>query len=454
MNKKLAIVSLLLVLLLTGCADNQKTSLNNVSDNAFQTKETSKEVNASTEELATETEDNSVLISPYPSLMYNGTIYVYLVYSAQTELDGRYCEVDGGEDAFVDAERMRNECDYIGESIPNPDNYARPDQELEVTCSDEVYELYKIDENQVLLYSTRDLDIPESWQSIAAVYPGTFRRHYILIRNDKYDELSGDLQAQYYRLNERFPNTKSESRTSAVTEEAKPETSSLFTNYVLDGAENLSINGEVLDSAELAEFEYDVLRLEDYKPELSKFLSVSGLTEIAEQCARGYTLLRFFSTENLSSGILDEQSLETLSQLNIAARSPNRFYASGISYDSFINSYLDVFTVDAAERVFSRFPNFCSYKEQLWFADCAMTGNVGDVHEEYELITNSDSEILLRCTVYSVEVGEPPEYDPDKRDSYETYMLDYKFVKTADGWRADEFPIYSRDLDGVFPEQG
>ena len=65
MNKKLAIVSLLLVLLLTGCTDDQKTFLNNVSDNAFQTKETSKEVNASTEELATETEDNSVLISPY-----------------------------------------------------------------------------------------------------------------------------------------------------------------------------------------------------------------------------------------------------------------------------------------------------------------------------------------------------------------------------------------------------
>ena len=51
MNKKLAIVSLLLVLLLTGCADDQKTSLNNVSDNAFQTKETSKEVNASTEDV-------------------------------------------------------------------------------------------------------------------------------------------------------------------------------------------------------------------------------------------------------------------------------------------------------------------------------------------------------------------------------------------------------------------
>ncbi len=89
--------------------------------------------------------------------------------------------------------------------------------------------------------------------------------------------------------NQTLPDTKSESRTSAVTEEAKPETSSLFTDYVLDGAENLSVNGEVLDSAELAEFEYDVLRLEDYKPELSKFLSVSGLTEIAEQCARGYT---------------------------------------------------------------------------------------------------------------------------------------------------------------------
>ena len=62
--KRLCSIILAAALLLTGCADDQKTSLNNVSDNAFQTKETSKEVNASTEELATETEDNSVLISP------------------------------------------------------------------------------------------------------------------------------------------------------------------------------------------------------------------------------------------------------------------------------------------------------------------------------------------------------------------------------------------------------
>lgn len=206
MKKALITATLSAALLLTGCANttnSESITSDGVSESISSAQEP--EIDLNTTEVETETEDHRINLSPYPELMYNGELYTYGIYSAQTESDGKYYEADGGVDAFIDAESLKNECEYIGESIPNPDYLTKPSRELEVTNSDEVYELYKIDENQILLYSAKDLEIPDTWRSQAIVYPGTFRRHYILIRADKYDELIGELEAKYYRYAESFP---------------------------------------------------------------------------------------------------------------------------------------------------------------------------------------------------------------------------------------------------------
>ncbi len=242
------------------------------------------------------------------------------------------------------------------------------------------------------------------------------------------------------------------SAANVATEETQPEVSALFTDYLLDGISDISVTGESLSPAEFADFEYAVKDLADYRPALNEFLTELDMPEITEQCARAYTLLRFFSSENLS-GELNMDMKTYLEVPFFQPPIPSRYYASGIKYDSFVNAYLDVFTVGAAQRVFGRFQFFRSYNDQLWFSDSAMTGDISGVHEEYELITSTDSELLFRCTVFSAEDLETLEYYPEKRDDYITYTLDYKFVKTADGWRAEEFPIYSRTLDGIVPER-
>ena len=127
--------------------------------------------------------------------------------SRQLDIDGKYCELyNEPKEVFIDAERMKDECEYIGKSIPNPDGFATPSQELEVTLTDVSGDLYKIDENQILLYSPEEYEISEEY-SDKSFYPGTYRIHRVYLKEDKYQELSFGLIAKYYHYKERFPDT-------------------------------------------------------------------------------------------------------------------------------------------------------------------------------------------------------------------------------------------------------
>ncbi|MDE7193270.1 MAG: hypothetical protein K2O14_04795 [Oscillospiraceae bacterium] len=213
MNKRIVSIGIIFTLLLTGCVNStssESISSESVFESAAQTTQLIGETKNSTTtdvtaEETSETEEWFYGHTPIQLLMYNNEIYSFIVGSSQVEIDGKYYELDG-EEVFIDAERMKNECEYIGESISVTDDYI-PTRELELTFanSNMPCQLYKIDENQILVYSNEEFEIPERYSEWAIVYPGTYHIHLILLKSDKSEELEFELVKKYYRYAERFP---------------------------------------------------------------------------------------------------------------------------------------------------------------------------------------------------------------------------------------------------------
>ncbi len=245
-----------------------------------------------------------------------------------------------------------------------------------------------------------------------------------------------------------------DAETSAALSPALTATD-FYDSLSLDGKEGLIITGEPLTPDKLRKFQYRLVDLEKGYPSLNEFLKTLNISEITDLCIRAQSLTRIFSNEYL--WVIDELLKEDRSHknetlLDASAVGKSAFFVeSGRDFESFAEAYLEVFTKSALDRVFFRYTCFASYNDELWFASAAMTGNITIAHREYELITNTESEILFREIEYCVKQGEAVEYDPDKKDEYDIYTLDYKFVMTENGWRADEYPVYDRTLDGQYP---
>lgn len=215
--RKTTLIFALFLSLLTACADkNGESSLQSDISQGGQSNSASTETSPHTSEAGAETESDdtntdepeqsdAINYSPTERLLYNGEIYGYLVGSRVTEVDGKLYELDTDEvmDPFIDAESMKESCEYIGKSTPISIDLL-PQQELEyASYSDAPVELYKIDENQILVYSTEEYDVPEEF-SQTMFYPGKYRIYLILVKNVDPD-IQEQLLAKYYRYAERFP---------------------------------------------------------------------------------------------------------------------------------------------------------------------------------------------------------------------------------------------------------
>ena len=250
-----------------------------------------------------------------------------------------------------------------------------------------------------------------------------------------------------------FTETR-ETETSAADSPA-PKALDFYSALSLDGKDGLIITGEPLTPDKLEKFQYWLVDLEKDYTSLHDFLKILNIPEITDLCIRAQSLARMFSNEYMwviDELLKDDRSHKNETVLDASAVGKSEFFVeSGRDFDSFAEAYLAVFTKSALDRIFSWYPCFASYNGELWFVSAAMTGDITVVHREYELITNTESEILFREIEYCIEVGEPFVYDQDKKEEYNTYTLDYKFVMTENGWRVDEFPIYSGTLDGYYP---
>lgn len=141
----------------------------------------------------------------------------------------------------------------------------------------------------------------------------------------------------------------------------------------------------------------------------------------------------------------------------------NTYSETGITYDSFYNAFLKVFTQEAADKTIEFLkPAICpvSYNGELWIYPATYGAQDGIVYYEYEIVKNTDTEVEFNEIRYSSWGANFAyyEYYPWLKDLYGTSKYRNRFVKTDEGWRAEEvatmFGSTLNGFDGEFDIQG
>lgn len=243
-------------------------------------------------------------------------------------------------------------------------------------------------------------------------------------------------------ISETYGENKSESiQTTALTENEE-------TKLVIktNGDEfTYTVEGEPMTKDKLVDYsleEYhnpDELGFQSMKDFLDG-LDCTYKTELKSLYWRAYLL----SFKELSSGTdfvprLDIESRATLED----EKSNMTFFETGFTYDSFYGNYTNVFTKETADKILEMYPWFLSYNEELWIMGVSRGGNYTQLpHEEYEVLTHTDTELTIQRTLYYydwVSAGEKYVFDPDKKDLYSKGYSECKFVLTEEGWRIETF---------------
>lgn len=228
----------------------------------------------------------------------------------------------------------------------------------------------------------------------------------------------------------------------------KSTLSEIYTAYSLD-EKGGTVEGDTIPAENRVKFEYTPADIENiYSESLYEFLSEPDMPEITDLTKRAYTLMLLLGTENFGyfTNIQQTDAIFSFSEYDL-------WYGTGIDYESFCDAYLEVFTISAAERLFSAYSLFGSYQGELWLVGTSLGGNAYLVREEYELISKTENEIVFQRTDFMEDFTQPlydePVYDPEKRGEYIKKVYNYKFLKTDQGWRADEFSVNSLTTGGV-----
>ncbi|MDE7193267.1 MAG: IseA DL-endopeptidase inhibitor family protein [Oscillospiraceae bacterium] len=231
------------------------------------------------------------------------------------------------------------------------------------------------------------------------------------------------------------------------------ENSTTETVTVSDGSsdEIEFVHGDPIDKTALGSFVYDSA-LEFVKSD-AEYNGLNILTENAEIYdiyARSLALSRVvfgngdgFPSENFGEGV----TFNDLSQIKV--NGSDNFSCSMVTYDSFYNALTDVFTSETANQMLAQSRSFYEYEGALWITAGAGYIDTKTIHEEYEIVENSDSAFDIRITAYLVDDSRAEEYDPERADEYEKQTLHYTMLKTENGWRISDFPVYSFSADEV-----
>ena len=205
----------------------------------------------------------------------------------------------------------------------------------------------------------------------------------------------------------------------------------------------IEVKGTPLSAEQLSDFVLDYTWGESCAQAdgAGAFLDTLNDPQLKTAYCKALTLVSLLSTENIQpSGSVDYKNRAFLSVGGGESVIPITYMESGYTYDSFIGAYKEVFTDSLLNAMLMRGNVFYSYNGELWYAGFSAGGNPGEIHREYELINRSDNEVVFRRTVFSVDIGEPlTDYNPELRDSYITDSVQFRFILTDDGWRADEF---------------
>lgn len=215
-----------------------------------------------------------------------------------------------------------------------------------------------------------------------------------------------------------------------------------------ESGSGVTVTGEALSPDQLVDFVLDDEWAKKYVDQwyVGEFLDSLDDPAWKDLYCRALALVRLISTDNLIPADAVSARADERAQLRIDG-TLGYYMESGYTYESFREAYYAVFTKETADTIFSRYPFFCSYNGEMWFLGTSAGGNVGEVFQEYELIDQTETELAFKRISYSVDIGEPiTDYDPAKKDEYNKTEVNFRFVKTEDGWRAAEF-LNATDYD-------
>ncbi len=208
---------------------------------------------------------------------------------------------------------------------------------------------------------------------------------------------------------------------------------------LIDLGDGVKVTQPLLDKSQYVEFSLDPY-LEGYVwgEEEEKFLDSLGIPEIKSLYMRAQKLCNYLSTTDLPW--TEVASANERKWHDILRKDGNFYGETGYTYDSVYNAYLSAFTEETTKEIFKNH-DFLNYNGGFFCQLGAKGGNAWEVHREYELVSRSDTVIEFRRTTFSHDIDFKPsmEYDPALRDQYDKEYIDFKFVKTENGWRAEKF---------------
>jgi len=223
----------------------------------------------------------------------------------------------------------------------------------------------------------------------------------------------------------------------------------------------LKLTGTPLSESELVDFDYEKA-LNSYRGKLSED---EGLTAILESIGKPELTDAYYRARTLADMTARVMGVPFY-VLDKAATSPDRasiefltevsstryiFTETGYRYDSFADTLREVFGNEGAEVLLKRYCHsmgmIYDYNGELYICTMGYPESMYHVHTEYELIKNTDSEVVFNSICYHLPDDyyddrftdwTTPEYDPAKKDEYYTTKIVNRFVKSDGKWTAQE----------------
>lgn len=246
-------------------------------------------------------------------------------------------------------------------------------------------------------------------------------------------------------------NISADIPTSSDLEHNNSTGSSLSEDNQTISQPSVEVTGSPLGSEQLAEFSLDYQWAESYVDtyDAGAFLDTLNNNELKTAYCKAVALVHLLSTENIQpTAAIDLKNRAYLLVSEENSPYPKRYMESGYTYDSFMSAYSEVFSDSLLSVMIERGDVFYAYNNELWYLGVSGGGNPGEVHREYELISQSDTEVMFKRIMFSVPIGEEvTDYVPEKRNEYIQTSVDFHFVLTDDGWKADKF-LNQQNVEG------
>lgn len=263
-------------------------------------------------------------------------------------------------------------------------------------------------------------------------------------------------------INKLPEHTESLTPSAASGSNAQTPSSSLNASVSFDIKNVLEVTGTPLPESELADFTYEEI-LDNYRKilaenkELTAVLKQINKPDFTERYYRARTLadmLEFVEGAKIIPFDRVWMDYESATVMSAGTSSTLVFNESGYTFESFRAAFHDVFDDDSAEKLLKRFSRFGEYNGGLYYVECKPNVEILLVHTDYELKTNTGSEIVFDTVCYWTDYSDlpltnwstertKPEFDPAKIDKYTITRITNRFVKENGKWKAAE--VYMAD---------